>query len=121
MDFTSVRWFESATCDGVRFGIRRISLAGRLELAEAVRGLSKELEYLEAGDAFEDKVAAAIAQSKIQRVYVTWGLRAIEGLTIDGVDATTASLLENGPEELTGEIASRVRAECGLGEDERKN
>ena len=42
-------------------------------------------------------------------------------MTIDGDPATPALLIEKGPELLAREIVVRVRAECHLSEDERKN
>jgi hypothetical protein len=40
---------------------------------------------------------------------------------IDGEPATPALLIGKGPERLTREIAGRIRSECHLTEDERKN
>jgi hypothetical protein len=59
--------------------------------------------------------------SEIDRVYLEWGLEAVEGLTVDGETATPALLIDRGPAELAAEILARIRSECGLSEDERKN
>jgi hypothetical protein len=37
------------------------------------------------------------------------------------VKATPAGLIEAGPVELAAEILARIKSECGLSEDERKN
>ena len=58
---------------------------------------------------------------QIDRLYLEWGLQAIDGLSIDGEAATPRLLIEQGPESLTREIVARIRGECHLSEDERKN
>jgi hypothetical protein len=52
---------------------------------------------------------------------MTWGLRAVSGLELDGADATPELLAEAGPEDLFREALAAVRAETGLTEAERKN
>jgi len=54
-------------------------------------------------------------------VYLEWGLEEIEGLTIDGEQATPQALIEKGPMDLAREILGRIKRECGLSEGERKN
>jgi len=63
----------------------------------------------------------ALARAEIDRLYVSWGLQSIAGLTIDGVEATPEILAERGPEELFREALGLVRQETGLDEAERKN
>jgi hypothetical protein len=58
---------------------------------------------------------------EVDRAYLEWGLEEVQGLTIDGEAATPAALIEKGPMGLAGEILKRIRGECGLTEDERKN
>ena len=53
-------------------------------------------------------------------MYLSWGLVSVEGLKIDGEAATVAHLIEKGPEELTREIVSTIKGQCGLSEAERK-
>ena len=62
-----------------------------------------------------------VAGAEIDHAYLTWGLIGVEGLEIDGAEATAAGLIEAGPVELAAEILARIKAECGLSEDERKN
>jgi hypothetical protein len=57
----------------------------------------------------------------MDRLFLEWGLESVRGLEIDGEDATVASMIDRGPEELVHEALSIVKAECGLSETERKN
>jgi len=68
-----------------------------------------------------EKLEAAVLAAEIDRVYLGWGLEEIAGLTIDDEPATPESLIDKGPMDLAREILSRVKRECGLSEDERKN
>jgi len=79
------------------------------------------MEYLEAASDVREKLEAAVLASEIDRAYLEWGLVAIEGLEIDGAAATPESLIEAGPVELAAEILARIKAQCVLTEDERKN
>jgi hypothetical protein len=117
----SSRWFEADSCAGVRYRIARISLGRRIELARRIREIGRKAEFLEAGDDVRDKLEAAVLQGEIDRVFLEWGLEAIEGLEIDAEAATPAALIERGPLALSMEIVGRIRGECGLTETERKN
>ena len=112
---------SSQAMPGVRFRIRRISLGRRIALAEAIRELAAELDFQRAGSSAEDQVKAASLAARIDRVYLEWGVAAISGLRIDGQPATPERLFADGPEELTREIVDRIKSECGLNEEERKN
>ena len=52
-DYPSVIWHESAVCSGVRFAIKQISLAGRIELSRRIQDLIFQNEFLRAGDRLE--------------------------------------------------------------------
>jgi hypothetical protein len=117
----SSRWFDAEACAGVRYKIARISLGRRIELARRIREIGRKAEFLEAGDDVRDKLEAAVLQGEIDRVFLEWGLEAIEGLEIDAEAATPAALIERGPLALAMEILGRIRGECGLSETERKN
>jgi hypothetical protein len=106
---------------GVRYQIRRISFGIRIELARRIREVGRKAEYLEAGNDVRDKLEATVLGAEIDRVYLDWGLVGVEGMEIDGEAATAASLIDSGPVELAAEILGRIKAECGLTEDERKN
>jgi hypothetical protein len=123
MNYTSrsVETCASARYAGVRYEIRRVSFGGRIELARRIREIGRRAEYLEAGTDARDRLEATVLAAEIDRVYLEWGLASVEGLEIDGVVATAASLIEAGPVDLAEEILAKIKAECGLTEDERKN
>ena len=58
---------------------------------------------------------------KLLHLYVVWGITTIDGLSIDGIEATPEALVECGPESLVREAATLVRSQLGLNEEERKN
>ncbi|MCU1235011.1 MAG: hypothetical protein JWP63_2978 [Candidatus Solibacter sp.] len=111
---------ESQAVPGVRLRIARISFAGRLELMRRVRELARRAEFLDAGKDPADKMDAALLQAEIERLYVTWGVKAVEGLTVDGIVAGPDALAA-GPESVFREALAAVRREFGLSEEERKN
>lgn len=121
MEYASTVMQESKTTAGVRYVIRRPSLQRRAEITRRVRQLLAELEYRSAGEGVEDRLAAAELESRIDSVYLEWGLERLEGLLIDGTSADAKALIERGPEALAREIAEAVRKECRLSEEERKN
>lgn len=121
MEYESTVTVESKAIPGVKYVIRRPSLQGRAEITRSVRQLLAELEYREAGQSLEDRLAAAELESRIDSAYVEWGLVRVEGLKIDGAESDTRALIERGPEELGREIAAAVRQQCRLSEEERKN
>ena len=111
----------SEVVGGVQYRIARMSFARRLELVRKVRDFAQRIEFLEAGGETNDKFESSVLGAEIDRLYLEWGLQAIDGLTIDGESATPEVLIERGPESLAREIVGRIRAECHLSEDERKN
>jgi hypothetical protein len=121
MNYESVLTMESRVCGGVRFTIGRMSFGRRIELARRVREISHKLDFAQAGNTPADSVEAAVITGEVDRVCIEWGLKGIEGLEIDGREATTQALIEAGPEDLCREIARAVKHECGLTEEERKN
>lgn len=121
MNHESVRVVKSAVCAGVQFSIARISFARRLELTRRVRELGRRIAFDEAGEGMDGKLTGAIARGEIDRLYLEWGLLAVEGLEIDNVPAGVTDAIEHGPEELCREIVTEIRRECGLDEAERKN
>jgi hypothetical protein len=119
--YASVMWIDSQSQPRVRYSIRRISFGGRIELARRIRDVGRKAEYLEAGSDVRDKLEATVLGAEIDRVYLDWGLVGVEGIAIDGEAATAQSLIDAGPVELAAEILGRIKAECGLTDDERKN
>jgi hypothetical protein len=121
MTYESERLVESRVAEGVVFRVARMSFGRRMELMRQVRELARRVEFLEAGQAPGERMDAALARCEIDRLYVTWGLRGVAGLLVDGVEATSEILADAGPEELFREALAAVRAEAGLSEAERKN
>ena len=119
--YSSYLEFGSDAVAGVRFRIARVSFSRRLELVRRVRDFAQRIEFLEAGGDATEQFESSVLGAEIDRLYLEWGLQAVEGLVIDGEQATPASLIEKGPESLAREIVRRIRAECHLSEDERKN
>lgn len=119
--YCSIARCESALYPGVTFAIRKMSFGRRLELAESIRKLGAALEFREAGAELRDRVEASVIASRIDRAYLDWGLVDVRGMAIDGAPATPDSLLAAGPEDLTREVLTRIKIECGLSAEERKN
>jgi hypothetical protein len=119
--YESSAWFDAAACEGVRYGIARVSFGRRIELARRIREIGRKMEYLEAGSDVREKLEATVLAAEIDRAYLEWGLMSVDGLEIDGVAATPVMLIDTGPVDLAMEILARIKAECGLREDERKN
>ncbi|MGD0498506.1 MAG: hypothetical protein ABSC23_08715 [Bryobacteraceae bacterium] len=121
MSYESHRVVESAVAPGVQFTVAKMSFARRMELMRRVRDLARRMEFLEAGESAGEKMDAALLRAEIDRLYLTWGLRAVSGLELDGSEATPERLVEAGPENLFREALAAVRAETGLSEADRKN
>jgi hypothetical protein len=110
---------DSAIYPGVCYRLDKMSFGRRLELMKAVREATAKIDFLDAnGDA--GRMAAAILSVEVDRLYVRWGLKGVDGLLIDGTQATTESLLAAGPEELVQEALALIKSECGLDESEKK-
>jgi len=114
-------WFDAEAVDGVRYEIVRVSFGRRIELARRIREIGRKMEYLEAGSDARETLEATVLAAEIDRAYLEWGLVAVEGLEIDGTAATPGMLVERGPMDLAMEILGRIKSECGMTEDERKN
>ncbi len=114
-------WFDATAIEGVRYEIVRVSFGRRIELARRIREIGRKMEYLEAGNDARETLEATVLGAEIDRAYLDWGLVSIEGLEIDGEAATPAALVDRGPVELAMEILARIKSECGMTEDERKN
>lgn len=105
----------------ISYRIERMSFGRRLELTRQVRTLLSKHQFHSASDEPLDQVEASALAMEIDELYWHWGFHDIEGLAIGGEPATKTSLLERGPEPLVLEILARIKEECGLTEQERKN
>jgi len=121
VNWESSSWREAKSLPGVRYLVRRPSLAKRAELTRLVRGKIEQLAFRNAGETLEDRLLATELELAIDRLYVEWGVIEIVGLEIDGEPATVNSALDQGPETLSREMASAVREELMITEAERKN
>ena len=120
-DYQSTIKIHSKLHPGVSYQVVRMSFDRRMLLMRQVREIARELEFYRAGQTDAEQMEAHILNAQIERAYISWGVSAIEGLRIDGVEATPESLLERGPEDLVHEAIQAVRAECSLTDEERKN
>lgn len=121
MQYESWREVRSQEFPEVTFRVHRMSFGRRAELAGRVRELTSRLEFHEAGRTPDDTLSAAILNTEVDRLYIEFGLAAVDGIEIDGGPATADSLFNRGPERLCREIVEAVKAECGLNAEERKN
>lgn len=119
--YSSETTFESTILPPVRYVLYRMSAARRLDLVGRLGELATQLEMLRASEAVDDRVQAEALRIRIDREYLLWGLKELRGLDVDGVPADAESLFERGPEALTREILGRIRQECELSGEERKN
>ena len=121
MNYESSSRVESKVRPGVAFVIAKMSFGRRIELIRRIRELALKCEFLNAGEAAEEKLQGALLSAEIDRLYVTWGLLELIGLEVDGIGATPERLASDGPEDVFREALSAIKAECGLTENERKN
>jgi len=121
MEYKSCEIIESTVASGVSYTVVKMSFGRRVELMRRIRELAARKEFVEAGDTPNEKMEAALLASEIDRIYVLWGLKEVEGLELDGLPATPESLATSGPEELFREALAAVKQQCGLSETERKN
>jgi len=119
--YTSEVMVKSRAVPGVTFTITKMSFGRRMELMRLVRELAGRTTFLAASGDAGDKMDAALLQAEIERAYVMWGVKAVDGLTVDGIVAGPEVLAAGGPEELFQEALAAVRRETGLSEEERKN
>ena len=119
--FESTRVVASKVAPGVTFMVRTMSFARRTELMLRVREIAQRMDFLGVGEDPGGKMDAGLLRAEVDRIYLAWGLRSIEGLVVDGRQADPALLAESGPEDLFREAVAAVRAQTGLTETERKN
>jgi len=121
MEHISTVEHDSKSMPGIRYLIARMSIARRIDLTKRARELGLKATFLAAGDTISDHLEASLLNQQIDQLYLEWGLVAVNGLLIDGEDATPDILIRQGPESLCHEIVSAIKAECHLSEEEQKN
>lgn len=121
MTYESMGRVESAIAAGVTYTIAKMSFSRRMDLMRRVRELARRAEFLDAGEDAGERMDAALLHAEIDRLYLTWGLKEVMGLQLDGQPATPESLADSGPEDLFREALASVRAATGLSVAERKN
>ena len=119
VDYESAVQKESAVCPGVTYRVARMSFGRRIELMRLVKEVTMKFDFHEAAGAVGN-MAVAILSSEVDRLYIRWALKAVDGLVIDGLSATPETLLLDGPEGLLKEALAIIRSECGLGDEEKK-
>jgi hypothetical protein len=85
----------------------------------AIQEINRRPDVIAAAN-FQQKIAS-IENNQIMPVYVRALLVAVEGLEIDGQDATPELTITDGPPELYREIVEAVRKELGMSEEEQGN
>lgn len=113
-------WYSSKTIPGVEFAVRRVSLAGRIELTSRIRELCRGQEFKRAGGSLE-QLDAAVTDLTVKSAYIDWGLSEVRNLRVQGRRIRTADAVCSAPECLTDEILGAIKSQLGLTEDERKN
>ena len=113
--------YKSTLYPAVKYRISKMSMGRRIELTKRVKDLMKQIEFASAGVGAADKVDAAILAGQMDKLYWEFGLESIDGLEINGEQVTPAEQFERGPEDLSKEILQRIKANCCVSEDERKN
>ncbi|HZT34214.1 MAG TPA: hypothetical protein VFA33_30260 [Bryobacteraceae bacterium] len=115
MTYESTITVKAKSAPGVTLLVNRMSFARRLELMRRIRRLAHEAQLPETADEAEEKMDAALLAFELDRIYVTWGVREVRGLEIDGAPATPQTLADAGPEALFREALATVKASGGLG------
>src|SRR5271156_2205459 len=114
VSYDSVLTTRSSALPGVTITINRMSFGRRIELTKRVREISQKAEFLEAGTELKDKIDANILAQEIEAMSLRWALVNVNGLMIDGEPASIEKVIDKGPDQLTREIVSAIKAQCGL-------
>jgi hypothetical protein len=143
VNFVSQIRKESKTFPGVFYTLNKMSEARRanlrLRIAEPtskIRNLLREMGKIEESypptqenrpeAVMDDLMKLAdqmeeLSASKINPEWLKWGCKKIEGLEIDGVEATPELLITDGPPILFAEIVDEIKRLAQLNGDEEKN
>jgi hypothetical protein len=121
VEWESAYWRESESTPGVRFKTVKMTLARRRDLTSRVRSMLNKARFHAVSGEAEEQMEASLLAVDADRMLLDWGLLEVTGLSIDGEAASVRSLIEAGPEELCREITEKIRRDCQLTEQERKN
>lgn len=64
-------------------------------------------DYAKKAEVFSQLVS--VMEDELYPIYIRWGVTVIQGLKIDGVDATVDTLIEDGPEALIPELGAEIQ------------
>ncbi|MBI3209241.1 MAG: hypothetical protein HYZ37_10130 [Candidatus Solibacter usitatus] len=121
MNHESTITTDSKVLAGVRYTIRRMSFAGRMELLTTIGDAMKRQEFLAASPHVADSAEAALLRMSMENELLRWGFVGVDGLRINGNEATLEAILNDGPEELAREILGAIEKQTRLTADEEKN
>lgn len=140
MNFDSTVTRESMSLPGVSFTVRRLNQIERarrdfsiadetLKIAELITrhaqlnpGEEKRLSPDEAAEVGRiNQELDFLVNMHLKPSAIRAGLVSIDGLQIDGEEATTEILIARGPRELVEEVWQACQESAGLGDEERKN
>lgn len=113
--------YQSVSHPGVTFTIRQMTLRQRINLLKELHDLYRELEFSNAGTSKTDRLNTQLNGLRIDEVFLRWGVLAIDGLIVDGKAVAASEISEAAPEDLVGEILSRIRECIALNSGEEKN
>lgn len=113
--------YQSTSCPGVRFRVKRMTLGGRIELLERIYPLLKEAESMAAGTSQSDQVRNQLSTLKVQEALLAWGVVELDGLCVDGVEIPAREVGRSAPEKLAQEMLTVIQRQIALTEAERKN
>jgi hypothetical protein len=112
---------HSQNFPGVTCRIEKITFEKRLALLKEIRELARQYEFSAAGVSVGDRYEAAVIQHEINQRYWHYFVSAVSGLSIDGDEATAASVWSCGPDGLVQEVLEVIASQVFLSADEAKN
>ncbi len=144
MNFVTQVRKESKLFPGVFYTLTKMSEARRanlrLRIAEPtskIRNLLREMGKIEErypivegssrpDDVIDELMKLAdqmeeVSANKINPEWLRWGCKKIEGLQIDGVEATPEALIDDGPPALFAEIVDEIKRVAQMNGEEEKN
>lgn len=121
MEHVTTLVHQSRVCPGVKVTLKRISFWRRSELMKRLAPILAKARAIASSNDAEDLSSSGMLRREISQILLEWGIVEVSGLRIDGAQATKATLLTDGPEELVLEIFGELQRQLSLNESERKN